>query len=529
MISAIYSAGKFNFCTDYSPQSVVLLSKKDFLLSRRNIDSTALKTGTLSFVNHLLFLAVFCAAGAYLVYKAVWIPITHDEVATTLFYSKFSSWEIMMYPDEWPNNHILNTLLAKYCIALFGPEQWAVRLPNLLSFALYAYAAYRSLRLILKSDSWFFVPFALLFLSNPYLLDFFALSRGYGMSIALSAAGASFLLSGFAQQNQRHIWLALLLSILASYANFTLLLFWVPVTLAAAFYFLLRHMREKNGFFFPWLLIALLNIGYLALIYTPIHKMQSTDQFIYWTSNGFLYDTVLPLIWLSCQGSHLDLPFLILAFAGFALMLLAFFHYLYTAQKGGKSENFWQHPVLWSVYLLFATAFVNLLQTWIMGTPNLFGRTALFFYPLYMIALLGTASFVRTRLRHKALRISIIVLLCFFTSYHFFRSGQPGFFKEWYYDAYTFEVMDYLKTHSETEKPELETHWLFNPSFQFYHITDSIDWYTLGYYKKELDSTTTYAYYYVPREDTSALQPKFNVVAHFGGNCLMRRSEPLAE
>jgi hypothetical protein len=487
------------------------------------------KSGILSTANKLLFFGIFLAAGLYLVYKACYLPITHDEVATTLFYSKFSSWEVMMYPDEWPNNHILNTLLSKYCIALFGPEQWAVRLPNLLFFILYAYAAYRSLLLTVKSSSWFFVPFALLFLSNPYLMDFFALSRGYGMSIALSAASASFLLSGFSRQKNTDIWIAFGLSILASYANFTLLLFWVPVTLACAWYFLLKRLQHQGRFIWPWVLIGAVNLLYLALIYTPIHKMQSTDQFVYWTSNGFLHDTLLPLIWLSCQGSHLDLPFLILAFAGFALMLFALTVHVLRSRKAGFGMAFWQHPGLWGVYLLFGTAFVNLLQTWIMGTPNLFGRTALFFYPLYMIALLGTAEYVRGKIRPKAVRIGIVVVICFFSSYHFFRAGEPGFFKEWNYDAYTFEVMDYLQADQSTQKPSLETHWLFNPSFQFYKETDQITWYELGYYKKELDTATQANYYYVPREDTARLQPRFEVVAHFGGNCLMRNTQDMRE
>lgn len=479
-------------------------------------------------MNRLLFILLFAAAGGYLVYKAVMIPITHDEVATTLFYSKFSSWEIMMYPDEWPNNHILNTLLSKYCIGLFGPEQWAVRLPNLLAFLLYSYAVFRSLQLILQDHSLFFIPFALLFLANPYLFDFFALSRGYGMSIALSFAAASFLISGYYKSKPHHIWLALLLAILASYANFTLLLFWVPVTLAAGWYFLWQHLQDKRGFIRPWATIALINLAYLALIYTPIHKMQSTDQFIYWTSNGFLHDTILPLIWLSCQGSHLDLPFMILAFAGFALMVLAFFIHL-AKRKTQGSVAFWKHPVFWGVYLLFGTAFVNLMQTWIMGTPNLFGRTALFFYPLYMLALLTTASLVKTRVRSKALRIGLAVIICFFSTYHFFRAAQPTFFKEWYYDAYTLEVMNYLHQQNDAKQPRLETHWLFNPSFQFYKETDKITWYELGIYKKELDTATAFDYYYVPQEDTAFLQPKFEVVKHFGGNCLMRKTESSSE
>ena len=97
----------------------------------------------------------------------------------------------MMFPDNWPNNHILNTLLVKYSIALFGAHSWSVRLPNLLSFLLFAWAVYRIACLLNPRSFWLPVT-AVLFFANPYLLDFFGLSRGYGLSVALEMTAISF-------------------------------------------------------------------------------------------------------------------------------------------------------------------------------------------------------------------------------------------------------------------------------------------------------------------------------------------------
>ena len=76
--------------------------------------------------------------------RAYTIPVTHDEAATVIHYAaRFSPWQIMMFPDPWPNNHILNTLLTKMSIGLFGEGHLAIRLPSIFSVTLYLWAIWR--------------------------------------------------------------------------------------------------------------------------------------------------------------------------------------------------------------------------------------------------------------------------------------------------------------------------------------------------------------------------------------------------
>jgi 4-amino-4-deoxy-L-arabinose transferase-like glycosyltransferase len=83
-------------------------------------------------------------------YKSFTVPITHDEAWTVLRYLDESAWDIMMYPDSWPNNHILNTLLAKASAGIFGVHDWSVRLPNLLFYWFFAVGVFRFLKLVCK-------------------------------------------------------------------------------------------------------------------------------------------------------------------------------------------------------------------------------------------------------------------------------------------------------------------------------------------------------------------------------------------
>jgi hypothetical protein len=255
-------------------------------------------------INYYSFIILFGLIFLLILYNVIFVPITHDETNTIWFYCSFNPWKIMMFPDNVPDNHILNTLLAKGSMLLFGKEQWAARLPNLLSFLLYACAIFRINKTVLKSDSIFFIPAAILFIANPYLLDFFGLCMGYGLSYALCTLSVSYLISGYSALNKKHIWTALALSILASYANFTLLVFWCATAIVVWFYFFAQYKSKQGQLRKPTLIIFISSILYAALIAVPLIKMNSTNEFQYWTSAGFYSETILPLIIHSLYGSH---------------------------------------------------------------------------------------------------------------------------------------------------------------------------------------------------------------------------------
>lgn len=50
----------------------------------------------------------------FIIKKALFIPVTHDEVSTISYFAKLNVWAIISYQDPIPNNHILNTLLISF-------------------------------------------------------------------------------------------------------------------------------------------------------------------------------------------------------------------------------------------------------------------------------------------------------------------------------------------------------------------------------------------------------------------------------
>lgn len=256
-------------------------------------------------LNQIGFYIIIISIFSVLVYKAITFPVSNDEFPTAIVYHNYSVWEIMMYTDHQPNNHILNTLLTKFFIAIFGNEPLVIRLPNLLAFLVFAFAIFKINKQVLKEESVFFLPATLFFVTNPYLLDFFGLCRGYGISSALATLSVSFLIDGYYNSRTQSVWIAYFISILASYANFTLLVFWCAISLFIWFYHLLKYNFKIRPLIKPTIIIGIVTILYLLLIANPIIKMQSTNEFKYWTSNGFYWDTIYQLIEYSRTGSFL--------------------------------------------------------------------------------------------------------------------------------------------------------------------------------------------------------------------------------
>jgi len=331
--------------------------------------------------NYYSFFAIFGIVFLLILIKIIVIPITHDEMATPTYYINFSVWQIMMYPDAWPNNHILNTLIVKLFVYLFGINQVIIRLPNLLSFIVYAIAVFRINKIVLKEDSIWFIPASLLFVAYPYFLDFFGLCRGYGMSFALATVSVSYLLSGFLFTKNRDIWISFSLSMLASYANFTLLIFWSANAILTWFYFYSRSFKQLKQLIKSSIIIVITSLLYLALIANPIYKMKSTDQFIYWSSSGIFSGTIITFVIL-------------------CIIITYFIYILFWLRKDENKLTSLKTPVFVSSSVLILTAFVAIMQCIILKTPSPRGRTAIFFFPLAVttfVCLLGLIPLIKRR------------------------------------------------------------------------------------------------------------------------------------
>ena len=135
----------------------------------------------------MLLAAVFATN----VYRAATQGITVDEAFTYQHFVAPPLGEIMTTYDV--NHHVLNSLLAKISISLFGVSELGLRIPSLLGGLIYLIAV-RAIVFRLFGAGWALLSFALLAL-NPFVLDYLSAARGYGLALGFLAAALWFLLN----------------------------------------------------------------------------------------------------------------------------------------------------------------------------------------------------------------------------------------------------------------------------------------------------------------------------------------------
>ena len=168
--------------------------------------------------------AAVAGLATFVVSRAIRVPLTYDEAAAFLRY--IAADPLSLFDFSVATNHLLNTLLTKLFSTLAGTSEVVLRMPSLIGYGLYLYFSL----LILRRLTYRAIAIAafLLLNVNPYLLDYFALSRGYGLSLGLLSGAIFFLLELVGDPEpglppNRHLPRALALATAAVMANFSLL------------------------------------------------------------------------------------------------------------------------------------------------------------------------------------------------------------------------------------------------------------------------------------------------------------------
>jgi hypothetical protein len=124
---------------------------------------------------------------AFAAARAVRVPLTYDEAAAYVRYvdtespSVFNTSVLSLFSFEVATNHFLNTLLTKGAYLVAGSSEFVLRVPNLIGYAMYI--CFSCLILFAATRPAVALAGCMLLNLNPYVLDFFALSRGYGLSL----------------------------------------------------------------------------------------------------------------------------------------------------------------------------------------------------------------------------------------------------------------------------------------------------------------------------------------------------------
>lgn len=459
-------------------------------------------------LQHRLQWGFILGAFVFVLSKAALAPFTHDESFSFNASVPHHWMELLSFADHFSNNHILNSLGMKATYLLFGPHALSLRLPNVLAFLIMAWSLFQLIRNWHAPLAWA----ALLALAgNEYLLHFFAMARGYGLSIAFMLLALHFWVKAVTTKRS-WIWAFHGASLLACLSSFTMLQFYLCALVADSLWFGLRYraypeMRARN-WFMP-LFLGLIPV--VVVMYEPVRQLLKYNALDFGGQRGFWNDTLHALTYVFKY--HLNWSdTAIEAWTAF-MVLMCGIQGMYVLRCLWKKtfQKLLDHPVwLLSLLLFVGISLSSVLQHYILGTSYLIGRFAAFLFPLWILSTLGFFQIVAQEFRVFRLASPIIpILLCVQIALVIPRVNFRVF-DEWEYDRNTSEALQaalhiHHATRTNNAPIRLGAHWLFEPSLNYYRQAFGMAHQVLPVLRDDLRDVDRYDFVYLRDEDQMLL------------------------
>lgn len=303
---------------------------------------------------------------AYVVLRAINVPLYSDEVFT--FYTYIQQGDFMPFKAHWDaNNHVLNSALSWAFYSVFGSGPLALRLANVLAFAVYLVYAWKIKQQFKSAYVGFF--WFITMIASHYFVSFFQITRGYGLSMAFFTGGLYYLIKYYSENKSTALYSGLVFNILALWANLSLM---VPVLVISSV-FLFRTV--KNFTRSQWLMPLIIIVIFIVPLQYAVKFSLALKE------KGLLY-----------QGEGGD-----------------FLSHVINELSGEFAESPWNHSIyLWPLVAVYALAAVfiaikkkeylphihiilwgivigTILLHYIMGVNYPRGRTGIHFFPIFML------------------------------------------------------------------------------------------------------------------------------------------------
>lgn len=328
----------------------------------------------------IVFLGILISC--YVHARAYLLAFTYDECWTYGWYAQQPLIDLVLNTDPAANNHILHSILMKWCLLAFGQVEYFLRLPVIMAHFIYLLFTYRILNEFFPK--WLLIGFILLNF-QPYLLDYFVTARGYGMAISFTILSIYYLIKFNTLNKNTYAFWAILFAGLAAYSNFTYSLIFLSVLGIVSYLVILnkKWVPKTMGALFIMTLMVLLIVGY------PMFQVLKAGQFYYGGTVGFWNDTILSIV---NHGLYKMVDNdLLLAIIGGVLILAIFYALILIVVNKLKKEN------LTILFLfLFLPMLGSIAQHHLFDKPYLIDRTVLFSIPLFILLLIATLDYVKS-------------------------------------------------------------------------------------------------------------------------------------
>jgi len=407
------------------------------------------------------------------------LSFTHDESLTYLRYVPKKFIQIVNYHSPSANNHIINTLLVKYIVQLFPEKEIFIRIPNLLAHA--SYIIFSVLIVKQFKNPFVFIGGFILINFNPYMLDFFSLSRGYGLALAFMLASIYSFFKYLKSNQKKYIYWYYILAAFAVLSNFVYLHYFVTTIIVFNLLIISELPVEKISFKtiskenIPALIVSII---LTIILFEPIRKLTKFNELYGQGQKGFFSDTVISFINGTNYGQSYGQPYV----KGISIVVMILCALIFIAvsveliQKKLRIKHSTQ-----SIFFLFLIlpALSSIMQHLILNDQLLTYRLTLIFVPLLGLSIISFCDYLKSYTWGKMasfflLAVSAIMLI------HTIKSANFLYYNDWKYDANTKNMI--LKLEKEVPKEsksntiKLGIKWLFEPTINFYKETKNLDW-----------------------------------------------------
>ncbi|NQX93146.1 MAG: glycosyltransferase family 39 protein [Flavobacteriales bacterium] len=394
---------------------------------------------------------------AYVIARASELSFTHDESTSFKIVQNQPVW------DTTANNHWLNTGLMRVSSSMFGNGEMALRLPNILAFLLYALGAYLISRTI--NNKWLSLLGMVAILCNPYVLEFFGLARGYGLSLGFLVMSMYFMFrNSEGKQITRTLItdfaLSSLFAALSIAASLTLINYYIALLLL----FVYRYLRSQKSAGLHLKFWSVLLVALVPLIIGANHLLGlKSRQELYFGAPDFLkgYDALLRCSIapspFTLQGSTiLQITTLILLLVGVAMVI-------FRRKFSGR--------------LFYSTILIILLLSGFFFEGIFFGanypnrRTSLFYIPILAVFITNLiGEVVQNNIKWQKVQSVFLVASSLIILLNLGFSMNTTYASDWSYDANTKKIMKSVQERSASiqEPLTISNHWSFEPTINYY-------------------------------------------------------------
>ncbi len=411
----------------------------------------------------------------YTTIRAYIISITWDESQSYHEYIKNKIVLLHTYDHMSANNHILNTLGGIFFTEIFGVSEFTLRIPSLIA---HLFFLFYSAKLVSNFGSkWLSLSAFLILNLNPYMLDFFSLSRGYSLSLGFMMASVYYFYRLHENNfKTKYAIVSILFAEIATLGNLTLLNYCVVlygvILLLFAFNNFNTHKpiplsikQTIKQMLLPTLFVAL----FLWFVLPISFELRGVGALFFGGEKGLWKDTVgtiVPRLWYG-----LDFSYWLQRIAKAVFLLILLSGTIYVGLKWAKKRITKQNLFLSSLLLLFFSIILaTVVQHYLLGTLYLIERAVLFLFVLLMLIFV---FFVNELYFERKTFQSIMYVFATIVFVHFLFAFNLKYVYEWKEDCETKEML------ADLEKMKTQPAEKFNISIGIPLVLES----SINYYR----------------------------------------------